>query len=101
VADSGTAKSTVLLNANVAFLSVPNVVNNLNNNNGPSSSPPPKIVQTTPAQLASCLSVMASIGSIIMGLLLIRENRSKAREEASEAVRPVCFCRVSWCTCAR
>jgi len=83
-----------MLNANVAFMSIPSIVNN--NNNGPSNTPSPEIVQTTPAQLASCLSVMASIGSIILGLLLIRENRSKGREgreEAAEAVRPVCVSR--------
>jgi len=100
-ADSVTAKSTVMLNANVAFMSIPSIVNNNNNTNGPSHTRSPQVVQTTPAQLASCLSVMASIGSIILGLLLIRENRSKGREEAAEAVRSVCFRSVSWSTRVR
>jgi len=54
--------STVLLNANVAFLAIPSVDNGSNHR--------------TPSQIASYMSVVASIGSIITGLLLIRGRRN-------------------------
>ena len=41
-ADSVTAKSTVMLNANVAFMSIPSIVNNNNNTNGPSHTRSPQ-----------------------------------------------------------
>jgi chaperone required for assembly of F1-ATPase len=61
----------VLLNANVAFLAIPSV----------DESP-----EASPAQIASLLSIVSSVGSIILGLLLVRQHRTKAKEEASEAV---------------
>src|SRR5882762_7576187 len=97
-ADNGLNKSTVLLNANVAFLSIPDNINgnnnNINNNSNGNSNGNNNSrgsfqllrMPTTPMQLTSCLSIMARIGSIILGLLLIRENRNKAREDAGEAV---------------
>jgi len=69
-------QATVMLNANVAFLAIQSVdVNNVNG--GPYRSP---------AQISSYLSVIANIGSIILGLLLMRQNRTKGRETADEAV---------------
>ncbi|KAG7448691.1 uncharacterized protein BT62DRAFT_929785 [Guyanagaster necrorhizus] len=65
--------STVLLNANVAFLAIQSVDDSSDN---PGRSP---------AQLSSYLSTIASIGSIILGLLLIRKHRSKARDSSEEA----------------
>ncbi|KAK0237922.1 hypothetical protein EDD85DRAFT_832343 [Armillaria nabsnona] len=65
--------STVLLNANVAFLAIQSVDESSDN---PGRSP---------AQISSYISIIASIGSIILGLLLIRKNRSKARDSSQEA----------------
>ncbi|KAK0452419.1 hypothetical protein EV421DRAFT_1768788 [Armillaria borealis] len=65
--------STVLLNANVAFIAIQSVDD--------SSDHPGR----SPAQISSYISIIASIGSIILGLLLIRKNRSKARDSSQEA----------------
>ncbi|EMD36408.1 hypothetical protein CERSUDRAFT_115416 [Gelatoporia subvermispora B] len=81
--------ATVLLNANVAFLAVPGVINS------GSSSPSDNSTQTptgsssspqSPAQIASYLSIIMSIGSILLGLLLVRQNRTKRREDVEVAV---------------
>ncbi|RDX39810.1 hypothetical protein OH76DRAFT_1413341, partial [Lentinus brumalis] len=63
--------ATVLLNANVAFLAIPSV------DNGPND--------VTAAQISSYLSIVTSIGSILLGLLLIRQHRVKAKETADDA----------------
>ena len=70
----------MLLNANVAFLAIPSVDSNQNS--------------VTPAQIASYLSIITSVGSILLGLLLIRQHRVKAKETADDAVSPelpLCF----------
>lgn len=64
-------QATVLLNANVAFLAVPGV------NYGSAT------------QIASYLSVITSIGSIITGLLLTRQYRD--RKDSSSAEEAVCL----------
>ncbi|KAH9027058.1 hypothetical protein EDB84DRAFT_1239959, partial [Lactarius hengduanensis] len=61
--------STVMLSANVGFLAIPGVVVNI----------------TTPAQIASYMSMEASVGSIVIGLLLVRHNRSKQKEDPTGA----------------
>ena len=66
-------KSTVVLNANVAFLSIQSVDTN--------SDP-----YRSPAQISSYCSITASIGSIILGLILVRQSRTKHGETASEVV---------------
>lgn len=67
-------QGTVLLNANVAFLEIP-------------------YVGETPiagaSQLISYLSIVASVGTIVIGLMLIRQNRKSAQREVPEEV--VCF----------
>ncbi|KAI0918570.1 hypothetical protein AcV5_002523 [Taiwanofungus camphoratus] len=63
--------ATVLLNANVAFLTVPDV--------DPGKGP------RTSAQIASFVSIIASIGSIIIGLLLVRHYRVKPKDTADDA----------------
>ena len=63
----------MLLNANVAFLAIPSV-------------DPGYGTHRTPAQLASYLSVVASIGSIVTGLLLQRQHRTKLHDPADEIV---------------
>ncbi|TFK32675.1 hypothetical protein BDQ12DRAFT_739250 [Crucibulum laeve] len=65
-------KATVILNANVAFLAIPNVTAA----NG----------HATPAQVISYASTFSSIGAVMIGLLLVRQNRTKGREDANEAV---------------
>ncbi|CDO70476.1 hypothetical protein BN946_scf184569.g19 [Trametes cinnabarina] len=65
--------ATVLLNANVAFLAIPSV------DDGSS--------HLTPPQISSYLSIVASVGSILLGLLLIRQHRVKSKETADEAWR--------------
>lgn len=62
-----------MLNANVAFLAIQSV----DVDNDPHRSA---------AQIGSYLSVVASIGSIVLGLLLIRQNRTKNRETVHEVV---------------
>jgi len=57
------------LNANVAFLAI----NSVDVNRDPYRSP---------AQISSYCSTSASIGSIILGLILVRQNQTKNRETA-------------------
>ena len=68
-------QGTVLLNANVAFLAIPSV--------------DPGDHVRTPAQLASYLSIIASIGSTVTGLLLLRQHRTKPQDAAGEVVRDI------------
>jgi hypothetical protein len=65
---------TVLLNANVAFLAIPIIASE----QGQQSR--------SPAEVASYFSIASSVGAIILGLLLVRQNRTKSRETADEAV---------------
>ncbi|KAF9553270.1 hypothetical protein CPC08DRAFT_713906 [Agrocybe pediades] len=64
---------TVVLNANVAFLAIQSVDNN-------NSGDPHRL----PAQVMSYLSIVASVGSILLGLLLGREFKIKASESDDE-----------------
>lgn len=66
--------ATVILNANVAFLAIQSIDD---------SAPPYR----SPTQVASYLSIIASIGSIILGLLLVRQNRSKEEGTSDDALR--------------
>ncbi|KAI9458568.1 hypothetical protein BJY52DRAFT_1212082 [Lactarius psammicola] len=75
--------STVMLSANVGFLAIPAVVlSNLNNNITNASQ---VVIFTSPAQIASYMSMEASVGSIVIGLLLVRHNRSKQKEDPAGA----------------
>ncbi|KAH7924789.1 hypothetical protein BV22DRAFT_1119960 [Leucogyrophana mollusca] len=67
-----TLYATVVLNANVAFLAVPGVDLGTGGNE-------------SPAQIASYISIVNSVGAVILGLLLVRQNRTKGRESAEEA----------------
>ncbi|KAF7364983.1 hypothetical protein MVEN_00369200 [Mycena venus] len=64
--------ATFILNANVGFLAIQSV-DNL----------PPSGHHST-VQILSYLSIVASIGSIMLGLLLVRQNRTKLHEAAWE-----------------
>ncbi|KDQ55293.1 hypothetical protein JAAARDRAFT_332841 [Jaapia argillacea MUCL 33604] len=68
--------ATVMLTANVSFLAIQSV------DQGPFNRAPP--------QIASYLSTIASIGSIMLGLLLVRQHRSLSREDATLAERYIC-----------
>jgi hypothetical protein len=73
-----------MLSANVGFLAIPGVVISTLNDNITSASQ--VAIFTSPAQIASYMSMEASVGSIVIGLLLARHNRSKQKEDAEGAV---------------
>ena len=73
-----------MLAANVGFLAIPGVV--LSNVNGSLTSANQAVIFTSHSQIASCLSMEASIGSIIIGLLLFRLNRTMHNEDPAGAV---------------
>jgi hypothetical protein len=61
-----------MLAANVGFLAIPGVV---------------VAIKASPAQVASSMSLVFSIGSIVSGLLLIRRNRTMGAQDPITAVR--------------
>jgi hypothetical protein len=74
-----------MLTANVGFLAIPGVV--ISNLSGTSITNTQQVlILTSPSQIASSLSVQASIGSIMIGLLLVRHNRTKQKEDPAGAV---------------
>jgi hypothetical protein len=78
-------QSTVMLTANVGFLAIPGVVlSNLSGTNIAAANQ--VLIFTSSSQIASSLSVEASIGSIVTGLLLARHNRTKQKEDPAGAV---------------
>lgn len=62
----------MLLNANVQFLAVPGV--------------DPGNHYRSPTQIANYLSIITSIGSIVIGLLLLRQHKTKPEDSADEVV---------------
>ena len=73
-----------MLTANVGFLAIPGVViNNLNSN---ITSTNDLRIFTSTSQIASTISVEASVGSIVIGMLLVRHNRTKQKEDPAGAV---------------
>ncbi|KAH0579352.1 hypothetical protein H2248_003492 [Termitomyces sp. 'cryptogamus'] len=62
-------KASILLNANVAFLSIPS--------NDPSNDSSILRSTRTAAQIASYLSVVASFASMLLALMLVRQHRTK------------------------
>ena len=79
------SQSTVMLTANVGFLAIPGVVISNINSSDLLSANMLEIFAST-SQIASSMSILASVGSIVIGLLLIRHNRSKQREDPAGAV---------------
>ena len=74
-----------MLTAHVGFLAIPGVV--LSNLSGTDiTSAKEVVIFTSPSQIASSLSIEASIGSIMIGLLLISHNRSRPKEDPAGAV---------------
>jgi hypothetical protein len=72
-----TLLNTIILTANVSFLAIPSV------GNGPSQ------LSNSIAQNASYVSVITSTGSIILALLLSRQNRCKSRQSVEEIVSKI------------
>jgi len=62
-----------MLAVNVAFLSIPGVMRR-------------EDILPSSSQIASTLSVEASIGSLLVGLFLVRHNRTKQELDPTEAV---------------
>jgi hypothetical protein len=78
-------QSTVMLTANVGFLAIPGVVlSNLSGTNITAASQ--VVIFTSSAQIASSLSIEASVGSIVIGLLLVRHNRTNQKKDPASAV---------------
>jgi len=74
-----------MLAANVGFLAIPGVVlSNINGSNLTSASQ--VTIFTSPTQIASCLSIQASIGSIVIGMPLIRRHATKSERDPAGAV---------------
>ena len=78
-------QSTVMLAASMGLLAVPGVTL-YNINGGTLGSESQVVILTSSSQIASTISTEASIGSIVIGLLLVRHNRTKQEAEPSEAV---------------
>jgi hypothetical protein len=73
-----------MLSANVGFLAIPGVViSNLNSNITQTSD---LHIYTSTSQIASCMSAEASIGSIVIGMLLVNRIRTKDKEDPTGAV---------------
>ena len=72
------------LTVNVGFLAIPGVViSNLNSNITGISQ---VVIFTSPAEIASCMSIVASAGSIVIGLLLIRRASPQQSADPASAV---------------
>ncbi|VDB93787.1 unnamed protein product [Peniophora sp. CBMAI 1063] len=73
--------ATILLNANLAFLSVPNTIlfpdGDSSSSDSSASSSDFQHALVSPTAIMSYCSMLASIGSIIIGLLLIRQHRGE------------------------
>jgi len=64
------SQATVILTAAVSFLSISGITNNKN----------------TLPYISSCISIVSTIGSIILGLLLKRQHQTKIRDTANDIV---------------
>ncbi len=82
------SQSTVMLAANVGFLAIPGVV--ISNINNSITSASQVDIFVSPAQIASSISMMASVGSIVIGMLLVYHNRSKQEGDPASAVSGLC-----------
>jgi len=80
--------ATVVLNSNVALLAIPDVILFPGNPNGTGAGNNVQAythMLTSPAAIASYISTIASIAAIVTGLLLVRQNRTKNKDDASVA----------------
>ncbi|KZV67868.1 hypothetical protein PENSPDRAFT_754574 [Peniophora sp. CONT] len=80
--------ATIILTASVSMLSVPDVILFPDNPNPPGGG---SNIQSylpplhSPAAIASYISILCSIGSIVLGLMLVHHNRTRSREDPLEA----------------
>jgi len=73
-----------MLAVNVGFLAVPGVViSNLNSNITGTNQ---VVIFTSPAQIASCMSIVASAGSIVIALFLVGRSGPQRNFDLGEAV---------------
>jgi hypothetical protein len=73
-----------MLTANVGFLAIPGVVvSNLNSNITKTSD---LHIYTSASQIVSCMSMVASVGSIVIGMFLVGRHRTKHKEDPAGAV---------------
>ncbi|KZV67867.1 hypothetical protein PENSPDRAFT_38700 [Peniophora sp. CONT] len=80
--------ATIILTASVSLLSVPDVIlfpNNPNGTGGSSNIQGYDRPLRSPAAIASYISILCSTGSIVLGLMLVRQHRTKNRDFADEA----------------
>jgi len=68
-----------MLAANMAFLAIPGVM-------FPNTDSGNWVILPSSSQIASLLSVEASVGSVVIGLLLVRHNRTIQELDPFEAV---------------
>ena len=74
-----------MLAVNVGFLSIPGVM--FSSTNGDTlKSVHQEIILPSSSQITSTLSAEASIGSILIGLFLVRHNRTKQEIDPTDAV---------------
>ena len=73
-----------MLTANVGFLAIPGVV--ISNINSTITQTSDFHIYTSTSQIVSSMSVEASVGSIVIGMLLVRHNRTKQKEDPAGAV---------------
>ena len=78
-------QSTVMLAVDVGFLAIPGVVP-YNLVNGVLTITRHVIILASISQIATVISLGASVGSIVISLLLMRHNRTKQEAEPREAV---------------
>ena len=91
-------QSTVMLAVNVGFLAIPGVVP-YNLVNGVLTITHQAIILGSLSQITSILSLEASVGSIVISLLLMRHNRTKQEAEPAEAVSKHLHLETSHCQC--
>jgi hypothetical protein len=65
------SQATVILTATVSFLNISNITNN----------------KDSVPYISSCVSIAATIGSIILGLLLKRQHHTKIKDTTDDIVR--------------
>ncbi|KAI0253090.1 hypothetical protein BJV78DRAFT_239576 [Lactifluus subvellereus] len=76
--------STVMLSVTVSFLAIPGII--LSNLNGSNVTIPSQvIIFTSPAQIASTLSIVTSVGSIVIDLLLVRYTSTKPKPSSASS----------------
>jgi hypothetical protein len=81
----GSFQSAVMLTANVGFLAIPGVViSNLSGSNITTANQ--VVIFTSSAQIASSFSIEASVASIVIGLLMVRRNRTNKTKDPWSAV---------------